>query len=130
MRDNGSVRGWRHRITRGLIGVALFLALAANLGLQVHTSHHGVVVDQAGATMLSIAGHAEPDRSLHLDDLAGTRFLTCPGCQAQFQIGGGHLLALSDLDRPAVAKLTAERSAENAISNSVTGISPRAPPSC
>jgi hypothetical protein len=130
MRDNGIVRGSSHWTTRALIGAALFLAFAANLGLKVHSGHHPVVVVQSGAAVLSIAGHGEPDRTLHLDDLAETRYLICPVCLAQYQVDGGHLLDLRVLDRPAVARLEAERLVGAAVSPSATGMSPRAPPFC
>lgn len=130
MRDNGVMRGWSHRNARALVGIALFLVVAASLGLQAHSGHHFVAKAQAAATVLSIADHVEPDRSLHLDNLLDARFLACPGCQAQLQVGGSHLLELSGFDRPAVVRFDGDLLVLDAASRPPTGMSPRAPPSC
>lgn len=129
--DNGSMRRRFQRRPIPFVVVALALVVGANVGLQVHSGIHiALGASHVGATALSIAGHGAPDRSLHLDHLAETRFLACPGCQAQCQLGGADGLDLLRLERPAVAMLEAVPFVEGAKPLAVSGLSARAPPSC
>jgi hypothetical protein len=83
--------------------LGLLLVILANLGLTIHSGHHALGAAHAGSATQSLAGHTQPDPTLHLDSLSEVRTMSCPGCLLQQQVSGGHLVELLSLDRPAVA---------------------------
>ena len=86
-----------------LVLLGPFLVILANLGLTIHSGHHSLGAAHAGPATRSLAGHPQPDPTLHLDSLSEVRTVSCPGCLLQQQVSGGHLVDLLSLDRPAVA---------------------------
>ncbi len=109
--------------------VGLFLVIPANLGLTIHTGHHSLGAAHVGTATQSLAGHTEPDPSLHLDSLSEFRTGSCPGCLLQHQVSGGHLLDLQSLDRPAVAARDTRPLLESPIPRFISTTLTRGPPS-
>ena len=109
--------------------LGLFLVILANLGLTIHSGHHGLGAAHAGTTTQSLAGHTQPDPTLHLDSLSEVRTMSCPGCLLQHQVSGGHLLDLQSLDRPAVAARDTRPLLESPIPRFISTALTRGPPS-
>jgi len=112
-----------------LMLVGLFLVILANLGLTIHTGHHSLGAAHSGTATQSLAGHTEPDPTLHLDSLSEVRTMSCPGCLLQHQVSGGHLLSRQSLDRPAVAARDTRPLLESPIPRFISTTLTRGPPS-
>ena len=109
--------------------LGLFLVTLANLGLTILSGHHALGAGHSGMATQSLAGHAEPDPTLHLDSLSEVRTMSCPGCLLQQQVSGDHLSSLQSLDRPAVAARDNRPVLERPIPRFIPTTLTRGPPS-
>lgn len=83
------MRGSRPQLSGALVvGSLCLVVLLANLGLTIHSGHHSLGSSHGNTVRHSLAGHTEPDPTLHMDSLSEVRTLTCPGCLLQNQISG------------------------------------------
>jgi hypothetical protein len=128
--NGGEMSGERRLLSATLVLAGLCLVVLANLGLTVHAGHHALGVDHSATATQSLAGHTEPDPSLHMDSVSEVRTLTCPGCLLQNQIGGSRLSAGPGAELPTIVPGAALVAAEPVTSRSARSQTTRGPPSC
>jgi len=107
----------------------LLLVLLANLGLTIHSGHHTLGTTHGSAATPSLAGHTEPDPTLHMDSLSEIRVLTCPGCLLQHQIGDGRLVDIRTLDQPVTTGPSLRTGTEHPVRTVLLTRPCRGPPS-
>ena len=108
----------------------MVLVLLAHMGLAVHAGHHALGEPQSGTSTKLVAGHGEPDSTLHLEGIVEERTLTCPGCLLQQQNENSQLITLRGVALPAPAEASLAEIWRPLLTRTNSARTARAPPSC
>ena len=63
-----------------LTAIALLVLLAPSLAVELHPSGNHLAASALGDETVYLSGHDQADRSLHVEPVAGTGDVHCPGC--------------------------------------------------
>ncbi len=113
--------------TRRMVFVLSLVAVAGST-LAGSVGHYAE--PHAGLLTHLLAGHNEPDPSLHLEPVVGEHSLFCPGCMLERQLGGSHLQHVATSEPPVVAPESPARSHVAPFGRVSSPRSSRGPPSC